>query len=140
MKHNKVFCLLVGALLNALCLSAEAQQAAKVPRIGFLGSLSASSSSDLIRAEAFRQGLRELGYVDGKNIVIEYRYADGKLGTLPGLAAELVNLKVDILVARGAPAAHAAKNATSTIPIVMGMRPTPLALGSSLAWRGLAGT
>jgi ABC-type uncharacterized transport system substrate-binding protein len=138
MKHNKVFCLLVGALLYALCLSAEAQQAAKVPRIGFLGSLSASSPSDLIRAEAFREGLRELGYVDGKNIVIEYRYADGKLGRLPGLAAELVNLKVDILVARGAPAAHAARNATSTIPIVMGNAADPVGTGlvASLARPG----
>ena len=138
MKHKKVFCLVVSALLYALCLSAEAQQPKKVPRIGFLGSLSASSSSDLIRAEAFRQGLRELGYVDGKNIVIEYRYADGKPERLPGLAAELVRLQVDILVARGAPAAHAAKSATSTIPIVMGNAADPVGTGlvASLARPG----
>jgi len=138
MKHKKVFCLVVSALLYALCLSAEAQQPKKVPRIGFLGSLSASASSDQSRAEAFRQGLRELGYVDGKNIVIEYRYADGKFERLPGLAAELVRLKVDILVARGAPAAHAAKNATSTIPIVMGNAADPVGTGlvASLARPG----
>jgi ABC-type uncharacterized transport system substrate-binding protein len=130
--------ILVAVVLLAVAVIAEAQQAKKIPRIGFLGSLSASSSSDLIRTEAFLQGLRELGYVDGKNIVIEYRYADGKLGRLPGLAAELVNLKVDILVARGAPAAHAAKNATSTIPIVMGNAADPVGTGlvASLARPG----
>jgi putative ABC transport system substrate-binding protein len=93
---------------------AEAQQPAKIPRIGFLGS--SSPSGDLSRVE----GLRQLGYVEGKAILIEYRYADGKLEKLPGLAAELVSLKVDVIVARGAPAAHAAKDVTSTIPIVVG--------------------
>ena len=130
--------LAVGGLLLALGFCAGAQQATKVPRIGFLGSLSASASSDQSRAEAFRQGLRELGYVDGKTIIIEYRYADGKFERLPGLAAELVRLKVDILVARGAPAAHAAKNATSTIPIVMGNAADPVGTGlvASLARPG----
>jgi putative ABC transport system substrate-binding protein len=105
----------------------DAQQQEKVPRIGFLGSL--SGSSDDGRVEAFLQGLRELGYVEGKNIIIEYRYADGKPERLPGLAAELVRLKIDILVARGAPAAHAAKNATSTIPIVIGNAADPVGTG-----------
>jgi ABC-type uncharacterized transport system substrate-binding protein len=136
--QNKITVLTLSAVLIALCLSAEAQQPKKIPRIGLLGSLSASSSSDLIRTEAFLQGLRDLGYVDGKNIVIEYRYADGKFERLPSLAAELVRLKVDILVARGAPAAHAAKNATSTIPIVMGNAADPVGTGlvASLARPG----
>jgi putative tryptophan/tyrosine transport system substrate-binding protein len=138
MKHKKVSCLVVSAMLLALSFPTQAQQPKKVPRIGVLGSLSGSSSSDLIRTEAFRQGLRELGYVDGENIVIEYRYADGKFERLPGLAADLVRLKVDILVARGAPAAHAAKNATSTIPIVMGNAADPVGTGlvASLARPG----
>jgi putative tryptophan/tyrosine transport system substrate-binding protein len=136
MKKAAVPSILVAVLLLALGVTAEAQQPTKVPRIGFLGSLSASS--DPSRAEAFRQGLRDLGYVAGKNIVIEYRYADGKPERLPGLAAELVRLKVDILVARGAPAAHAAKNATSTIPIVMGNAADPVGTGlvASLARPG----
>jgi ABC-type uncharacterized transport system substrate-binding protein len=137
-KKGNVLGLTLCALLLALCESAEAQQPKKIPRIGFLGSLSASASSGQSREEAFRQGLRELGYVEGKNIVIEYRYADGKFERLPGLAAELVRLEVDILVARGAPAAHAAKNATSTIPIVMGNAADPVGTGlvASLARPG----
>jgi putative ABC transport system substrate-binding protein len=102
------------ALFYALSLPAEAQQAMKIPRIGFLGSVSSSA-----RVEAFRQGLRELGYVEGKNIVIEWRHHEGKLDRLPALAAELVRLKVDIIITAGAPAARAAKEATVTIPIVM---------------------
>jgi putative ABC transport system substrate-binding protein len=115
----------------------QAQEAEKVPRIGFLGSLS-DSSAEQGRFNAFRQGLGELGYVDGKNIVIEYRDADGNLDRLPGLAAELVRLKVDVLVVRGAPAAHAAKNATSKIPIVIGNAADPVGTGlvASLARPG----
>ena len=105
------------ALLFAHCVSAEAQQAKKVPRIGYLGGTSGSAVGG--RTEAFRQGLRELGYVEGKNIVIEYRHHEGKVDRLPALAAELVRLKVDIIITAGAPAARAAKEATSTIPIVM---------------------
>lgn len=108
---------LVGAMLFALCVSTEAQQTKKVPRIGWLGI--SSLSSDSIRIEAFRHGLRELGYIEGKNIVIEYRYAEGSLDRLPELAAELVRLNVDIIVARATPAVRAAKNATSTTPIIM---------------------
>ena len=99
------------ALLLALCSSAGAQQLAKVPRIGFL---SASTLTD----PAFLGGLRDLGYVEGKNIVIEHRYAEGKLDRLPELAVELVRLKVDLIVAQGTPAGLAAKKATSTISIV----------------------
>ena len=92
--------LMLGALLLALSFPAEAQQPARIPRIGIL--IAASASSYSARVEAFRQRLRELGYVEGKNIVIEYRYAEGKLERLPDLAAELVRLKVDVIVTSGA--------------------------------------
>jgi hypothetical protein len=97
-------------------LAAEAQQAKKVPRIAYLSNRSPGSET---LTEAFRQGLRQLGYVDGKDVSIEYRSAEGKADRLPELAAELVRLKVDIIVAQGIQAALAAKNATNTIPIVM---------------------
>jgi putative tryptophan/tyrosine transport system substrate-binding protein len=95
----------------------EAQQPGKIPRIGFLGARSAFQIGD--STNAFRQGLSEFGYIEGKNIVIEYRWAEGKSDRLPELAAELVRLKVDVIVAAGGtPGMLAAKNATSTIPIV----------------------
>ncbi len=96
---------------------AEAQQTKKVPRIGYLSSTSLSAESS--RLDGFRQALRDLGYVDEKNIVIEYRFAEGKFDRLPDLAAELVRLKVDVIVTTGSPATHAAQQATRTIPIVM---------------------
>jgi len=99
--------------LLAAPLAAEAQRAGKVHRIGYL-----SGGLSTYRIEAFRQGLRELGWVEGQNIVIEYRYAEGRFDRLPDLAAELVRLKVDIIVALATPASAAAKNATGTIPIV----------------------
>jgi len=98
-------------------LAAEGQPSAKVHRIGFLGAASASSQE--IRVEALRVGLRELGYVEGRNIVIEYRWAEGKYDRLPVLAAELVSLKVDVLVTAGTPAISAAQQTTTTVPIVM---------------------
>ena len=107
----------LSAMLFALCLSAKAQEPAKVFRIGYLSST--SSERQKSRQAAFRQGLRDLGYVEGKNIAFEYRYGDQKYERLPELVAELVRLKVDVIVAAGAPAAHAAKTATKTIPIVM---------------------
>src|SRR5262250_197342 len=107
---------LVVLILVALCTSVEAQQQKKVPRIGFLSATSPSTIS--ARVEAFRQGLRELGYVEGKNILIEYRYAEGKPERLRDLAAELVRLKVNVIVATVTPAAMAAKKATQTIPII----------------------
>jgi putative tryptophan/tyrosine transport system substrate-binding protein len=115
---------------------AKAQQPKKVPRIGYLGATSLSASLD--RTEAFRQGLRELGYVEGKNIVIEWRYAEGKLDRLPALAAELVRLKVDIIVTSGPIPTRAAKEATVTIPIVMAQDSDPVANGfvASLARPG----
>src|SRR5688572_91030 len=101
-------------LLSLLILGfAEAQQP-KVPRIGFLAVVSPSQLS--ARVDAFRQGLRELGYIDGKNLVIEYRWADGKFDQMPHLAADLVRLKVDIIVTGGPQATRPAKEATSTIP------------------------
>ena len=123
-------------MLFALCSSAEAQQPTKIPRIGFLTRRSLSAIS--ARIEAFRQGLRELGYVEGKNIVIEWRYAEGKLDRLPALAAELVRLKVDVIVTSGPTATRAAKEATSTIPIVMAQDADPVGNGfvASLARPG----
>jgi len=106
---------LAGTLLAAP-LAAEAQQAGKVHRIGYLTGGLSTDRPHLI--EAFRQGLRELGWVEGQNIIIEYRYAEGRFDRLPDLAAELVRLKVDIIVAVATPASAAAKNATGTIPIV----------------------
>src|SRR3984893_11000468 len=127
-------------LVIALAMSgavATAQQAGKVPRIGYL----APNLSNVVLAthEAFRQGLRELGYVEGKNIIIEYRWAEGKADRLPLLAAELVRLKVDAIFASGAvQPALAAKNATTTIPIVFVGVGDPVGLGlvASLARPG----
>jgi putative ABC transport system substrate-binding protein len=106
------------AMLFALCSSAEAQQPTKIPRIGYLSNVDAATDS--ARAEGLRLALRELGYIEGQNIAIEYRYAEGKQDRSPELAAELVRLKVDIIVvATGDRYIRAAKNATRTIPIVM---------------------
>jgi putative ABC transport system substrate-binding protein len=116
MQAKFLWCILATVILTAI-YPAEAQQTAKVFRIGYL--TTALSERQKHRLAAFQQGLRDLGYVEGKNIIIEYRFADGKFERLPELVAELVRLNVDILVAAGAPAAHAAKSATKTIPIVM---------------------
>src|SRR5713226_3802955 len=115
---------------------AQAQQPTKIPRIGFLGATSLSATS--ARIEAFRHGLPELGYVEGKNIVIEYRWAEGKIERLPDLAAELVRLKVDVIVTSSAAPTRAAKEATTTIPIVMGFDNDPVGNGfvASLAHPG----
>jgi putative ABC transport system substrate-binding protein len=115
---------------------AEAQQPKKVPRIGFL--FNTPPSANVARIEAFRQGLRELGYVEGKNIVIEWRHAEGKLDRLRELAAELVRLKVDIMVTAGPAGTRPAKEATSTIPIVMAQDSDPVGSGfvASLARPG----
>jgi len=115
-------------------LAAGGQQAGRVPRIGYLGTRTPSDFG----LDAFRQGLREQGWVEGQNIVIEYRFAEGRLDRLPDLAAELVRLKVDIIVAHSTPGATAAKNATNTIPIVMTVVGDPVGLGliASLARPG----
>ena len=116
--RGKVFkTLILLIFMSVLVPLAEAQQQKKVPRIGFLGAASATSQAS--RLDAFRQGLRELGYVEGKNIIVEYRHAEGKFERLPELSAELMRLKVDIIVTQGSPAAEAARKTTSTIPIVM---------------------
>jgi putative ABC transport system substrate-binding protein len=110
------FLLPVTALLFALCLSAEAQQPRKIPRIGYLNPGDAVSRA--YRTQAFRRGLKELGYVEGQDILIEYRFAEARPERLPELARDLVGLKVDIIFAGGGPATKAAKNATQMIPIV----------------------
>jgi putative ABC transport system substrate-binding protein len=127
MKRAAVPSILVVVVLLALGVTAEAQQPTKVPRIGYLAvnSLSAFSA----RIEAFRQGLRELGYVEGKNIVIEWRSAEGKLDRVPALAAELVRREVEVIVTGGFGATGPAKKATATIPIVMTRDSDPVANG-----------
>jgi putative tryptophan/tyrosine transport system substrate-binding protein len=135
-----LICVMVFALCSLLlapCFSVQAQQPTKVPRIGYLTGTSLSTNA--ARNEAFRQGLRELGYVEGKNIVIEWRSAEGKLDRLHDLATDLVRLKVDVLVSGGGNSAtRALKQATTLIPIVMMFGSDPVAAGivSSLARPG----
>ena len=133
---KKVVGLAICALLIALGFPAEAQQPGKVPHIGILTTFSPSVIA--ARIEGFRQGLRELGYVEGKNIVIEWRSTDGNNDRLPSLAAELVGLKVDVLVSPGPTSTRAFKEATSTIPIVMAQDTDPVGSGfvASLARPG----
>jgi ABC-type uncharacterized transport system substrate-binding protein len=135
---KKIICLALSAMLLALCLSAEAQQPKKVTRIGYLSSQDPAYES--ARAEGIRLALRELGYVEGQNVAIEYRYSGGKTDRAPELAAELVRLKVDILVvAGGIHWIRAAKDATKTIPVVMagvGNDPVEAGLIESLARPG----
>ena len=99
MKKAAMPSILIAAILLAVVVMAEAQQPAKMPRIGYLAL--GSPAGNPLRTEAFRQGLRELGYVEGKNIIVEYRYAEGKFDRQPALAAELVRLKVDVIVTAG---------------------------------------
>jgi len=133
--ERRAFLAGTGAVLLAVPLAAEAQQAVKITRIGYLG-FNLTASPHL--PEAFRQGLRDLGYVEGRNVVIEYRDAEGKPERLPALAAELVALKVDVILAPGTPQALAAKQATRTLPIVFGAAADPVGSGlvSSLARPG----
>jgi putative tryptophan/tyrosine transport system substrate-binding protein len=128
------FVLSLVAMLLALCLSAEAQQPKKVPRIGYF-TLNAGPSD---RDEVFRQGLRELGWVDGQNVMIEYRWLAGKTEQITPVADELVRLKVDVIFATSAPVIRAAKKATNTIPIVMPAAADPVGSGfiASLARPG----
>ena len=129
-------CFALSALLLATSLPIAAQQPAKVYRIGYLSA--ASAEADKNRFAHFRRGMEELGYIEGKNIVIEQRYAAGQLEKMPELPAELIRLKVDVLVVYGDAAILAAKNATSTIPIVMTVHPDPVGDGivASLARPG----
>jgi putative ABC transport system substrate-binding protein len=122
--------LFAGALL-AVAVTVEAQQSTKVARIGFFSATSSSAVS--ARVQAFRQGMRELGYTEGKNVVIEYRFADGKLDRLSELAAELVRLKVDVIVSAGPPTTRSAKQATGSIPIVMAFDDDPVGNGFAVS-------
>ena len=134
----KIFSLAFGAMLLALSVPASAQQPKKVPLLGYLSPQGQSRES--VRAEAIRLALRDRGYIEGQNIAIEYRFAEGNLDRLPELAAELVRLKVDIIVAAGGYVAiRAAKNATASIPIIMvggGIDPVVAGLVESLARPG----
>jgi ABC-type uncharacterized transport system substrate-binding protein len=126
----------LSAMLAALCASAQAQQPTKVLRVGFLDLSTASGTAVLL--EAFRQELSKLGWIEGQNLATEYRYGEGKLDRLPELAADLVRLKVDVIVGTSTASALAAKRATTTIPIVMTQSSDPVGAGlvSSLARPG----
>src|SRR5437016_11673129 len=134
MERRTFMAMLTGGIVVA-SLSAEAQQATKIARIGFL---SLNQGANALLHEAFRQGLRDLGYVEGRNVVIEYRDAEGKLERLPARAAELVALKVDVIVASGTLAALAAKQTTRTLPVVFTSAADPVTDGlvTSLARPG----
>jgi putative ABC transport system substrate-binding protein len=138
MKNRKFMGLALGAMLLALSFPSEAQQPKKVPRIGYLSPVDPATDSP--RAEGIRLALRELGYIEGQNIAIEYRYAEGKVDRFSELSAELVRLKVDVIVAAGGNRiVLAAKNATKTIPIVMtgvGTDPVEAGFVESLARPG----
>ena len=128
--------ILIAVTLLTVVVIADGQQTGKVPRIGFLDSSIASASAVLV--ESFRQELSKLGWIEGKNIAIEYRFAEGQPKRQPELAGELVRLKVDLIVVSGIGVALAAKKATTTIPIVMTRAGDPVALGlvASLARPG----
>ena len=125
--ESSVLLFALSATLLALCVSVDAQLPAEIPRVGFLGATDASTNA--ARMEAFRQGLHDLGYVEGKNIVIEYRWAQGKVERLPDLVTELVHLKVHVIVTSGPAGNRTAKQATSTIPIVMAQDNDPVGSG-----------
>jgi putative tryptophan/tyrosine transport system substrate-binding protein len=135
MRKKTFDCLLPIFLLLTVTI-VEAQQPKKIPRIVYLSA--SSGSANAARYEAFRQGLSELGYVEGKNIVVEWRHSDGKPDRFPGLAAELVRLNVDVIVSSGSITTRPAKEATNTIPIVMTQDPDPIGNGfvASLARPG----
>ena len=139
-----LWCSTAGIILFLTCSiltapwTAEAQQATKVHRIGVL--LSGLPPSDNHLLEAFRQGLHDLGYAEGQNLVIEARYAEGSLDRYRDLAAEFVRLQVDVIIAGGRPAIRAAQHATRTIPIVMAGTLIRWRKGSSSAWHARGGT
>jgi len=133
---RREFIALLGGTAVAWPLAARAQQAGKVHRIGVLETI--STTLNVANFYALREGLRQLGYAEGQNLVIEYRSADGRDDRFPGLARELLALKVDVIVTRGTPAAKAVKNATSTVPVVMTASGDPVGVGlvTSLARPG----
>jgi len=136
MMERRVFIGVIAGGLLAVPLAARAQQAAKVPRIAFLGNATAALEANLVGP--FREGLRELGYVEGQSILIEYRWAEGKYERLPALIAELIALKPDVIVTAGTPASLAVKKATTSIPLVMVAVGDPVGTGlvASLARPG----
>src|SRR5437870_7352170 len=125
LKWGGVVAIVVGLVMCGAVV--KAQQTKKVPRVGFLGAASASALAG--RLDAFRQGLRDLGYIEGKTIAIEYRYADGKAERVPELAAELVALNPDVIVTYQTPSVLAVKKASATIPIVFTMLSFPVENG-----------
>jgi putative ABC transport system substrate-binding protein len=131
---RRTFTAMMAGGLLAVPLAARAQQVGKIYRIGILESIPVSQNASNL--DALRRGLRDLGYVEGRNLVIEYRSADGRAERFPDLASELVRLKVDLIVTRGTPAARAAKNATGTIPVVMATMGDPRAIVASFAHPG----
>jgi putative ABC transport system substrate-binding protein len=135
---QRIFLPAVSVLLFAICVSAHAQQPKRIPRIGYFSARDRSANAT--RADAIRQGLRQLGYIEGQNIAIEYRYADGRRERFDGLISDLVRLKVDLIVIAGGDApVRSAMNATKTIPIVMsggGGDPVTLSLVENLARPG----
>jgi putative tryptophan/tyrosine transport system substrate-binding protein len=133
---KSILCLTVDVMFFALRVSTEAQQPTKIPRVGilFIG------GRDQPHLEAFKQGLRERGYTEGKNIVLDYRYAEGKVDRLPSLAAELVQLKLDVIVTTSGNSAEAASEATKTIPIVLTTGADPVKSGLLKAWRNPGAT
>jgi putative tryptophan/tyrosine transport system substrate-binding protein len=131
---RREFITLLGGAAAAWPLAARAQEATKAYRIGFVGLPSAGSLPE--RPEAFRAGLRDLGYQEGRNIVIEYRWAEGRYERLPALFAELVRLNVDVIVTHGTPGALAAKQVTNTIPIVVAVIADPEASGVVATYSG----
>src|SRR5215469_5698060 len=133
---KNIFSVALCVLLLAFSVSAEAQQPKQLPRVGYLAS--GWRSSELSHIESFNQGLRERGYTEGQNIIIEYSFAVGKLDRLPALAADLVRSKVDVIVTGGGPTTRAVKDATKSIPTVLVNISDPVALGfvASLAKPG----
>src|SRR5215471_13046167 len=132
--HRRTFLRGTAASILIPPLAARAQPPAKVYRLGILEAIPAAQNA--ANLAALRRGLQELGYVEGRNLIIEYRSSDGNAERFPSLAAELVRLKVDLIVARGTPATKAAKNATATIPVVMATMGNPSALVASFAHPG----
>jgi len=127
---RKIFCIALCALLLALTFTAEAQQPGKVPRIGFVSArANPTPATPDSSADALRQGLQNLGYIEGKNLVVEYRYFEGKVDRIPSLVAELLQLKLDVLVSVNTLAIRAFKQATKTIPIVMVINDDPVTTG-----------
>ena len=118
--QHSVLVVALCAVFLAFCASAEAQQPTKIPRLGFLSATSPDANS--ARIAAFRQGLHDAGYMEGKNILIEWRWAEGHFDRLPSLAAELIRLNVDVIVSSGPSPTRFSKQATTMIPIVMQVR------------------